>query len=527
MEDTESLVGHDLGNYHIIDEIARGGMATVYRATQASMKREVAIKVLPRSLTHDPTFMERFHREVEVISGLQHPHILPVYDSGAYNAMPYIVMAFLRGGTLADLIRKGPMDLSEAYKILEQVADALDYAHTQGIIHRDFKPGNVLLDERGNTYLADFGLAKVSESSMQITGTSILGTPTYMAPEQAESGPLTSTADVYAVGVTLFQMLTGRVPFEAQTPLGVLMAHATKPVPNILEARPDLPEDVQTILDKAMAKSTSERYPTPGTIAQALGSLLKTGTIETRESQTVAPDVPDGLIMTNMLGQVIFVDSHCLKLLKRHHHEARTIIGKALYEVLSISADVAAQLIDEVTQTGQIEGMPLQIKDAHEALLDVICGVVATYDDKKKLVGMDITLHPVVTAGQQLVIDFETMEEHLDSMEESALEVYFKAQIRTLRDLLTQWGGRRVGENLEAIINETAQRNVWALTMKDGDLSMHLRRTDVDVYRALLAKAVAYAHSVIGEKIVKREMETTDKRIDPRILDFVRELGMR
>lgn len=527
MEENESLVGHNLGNYHIIDEIARGGMATVYRATQASMKREVAIKVLPRSLTHDPTFMERFSREVQIISGLQHPHILPVYDSGAYQSMPYIVMAYLRGGTLADLIRKGPMELSEVYRIIEQVADALDYAHSQGIIHRDFKPGNVLLDDRGNTYLADFGLAKVSETSMQITGTSILGTPTYMAPEQAEPGPLTAGADVYAIGVTLFQMLTGRVPYEAQTPLGVLMAHATKPIPNVLEARPDLPEDIQYIIDKALAKSIEERYPTPGAVAAALGALLKTGTVETRESQAVGQEALDGLMMTNMLGQVIFIDGNGLKLLKRHHHEARTIIGKGLAEVLGVAAEEVQHFIQEVNKSGRVDQLPLQVKDAHGATINVHCTGVATYDDKKQLVGIDVTLHPVASAGQMLLIDFETMEEHLDSTEESAIETYFRSQMRTLRELLVQWGGRRVGENLEAIINETAQRNVWAVTMRGGDLSLHLRRTDVDVYRALSAKAIAYAYSVIGQKIVDRELEANDKRVDPRILAFVKELGIR
>src|SRR5258708_22110153 len=178
------------------------------------MGREVGMKVLASTVMHESNFSERFHREVDIISRLQHPHILPVYDFGEQDEMPYIVMAYIRGGTLSEKIKQqGPLSLSEVVRITRQTADALDYAHSLGIIHRDFKPSNVLLDERGNTYLADFGLAKLTEAQQQITGTAMLGTPAYMAPEQASSSDLTPAADVYAMGITVFQMLTGRVPF--------------------------------------------------------------------------------------------------------------------------------------------------------------------------------------------------------------------------------------------------------------------------------------------------------------------------
>jgi serine/threonine-protein kinase len=251
------LVGQRLGQYEILEQIAKGGMATVYRARQHSVRRDVAIKILPAAMTHDETFLERFYREVEIVARLQHPHILPVYDFGEQDGMPYIVMAYLSGGTLADVIRRGPMNPREVVPMVRQIGDALDYAHGKGIIHRDFKPGNILLDEQGNTYLADFGLSKISEMPSVITGTTLLGTPAYMAPEQTEPGEVTHTVDVYALGVTVFQMLTGQVPYDGTTPMIILMAHLKQPIPNILTLRADLPDAVQMVISNALAKDLS------------------------------------------------------------------------------------------------------------------------------------------------------------------------------------------------------------------------------------------------------------------------------
>ena len=303
------LVGQNLGQYEIVEEIARGGMATVYRARQKSIGRDVAIKVLPAKFTHDKTFIERFNREVEVISQLQHPHILPIYDFGEYEEMPYIVMAYIAGGTLTDRIVNGPIPPAEVARMVHQIADALDFAHSRGIVHRDFKPGNVLLDERGNTYLADFGLAKITESSSDITGTMIIGTPDYMAPEQARSGDITGSVDVYALGVTIYQMLTGQAPYEAPTAAGLLVAHITEPIPDIRVSRPDLPDVVQTVVEQSLAKEPEKRYASSGVLAidleKALANKLDT------PSDDDAVVIP-ALLMTNMLGHVIFVDNQCL-----------------------------------------------------------------------------------------------------------------------------------------------------------------------------------------------------------------------
>lgn len=269
---SDSLSGYTFGQYLIGEEIGRGGMATVYRAEQTSIGRTVAIKVMPHHFLHDPSFLERFRREVQVIARLQHPRILPIYDYGQYEGMPYIVMAYMPGGTLAGRIANGPMALDLIVKIVDQVAEALDHAHANGVIHRDFKPSNVLLDANDNAHLADFGIAKINEATMELTGSAIVGTPAYMAPEMSDRGEVTPAVDVYALGVTLYQMLTGQYPFQGETPIRVLLAHATEPVPDVREIRPELPESVAEVVRRAMAKDPADRYQSASELAEALRS---------------------------------------------------------------------------------------------------------------------------------------------------------------------------------------------------------------------------------------------------------------
>ncbi len=271
------LIGQTIGQYEIIRELGRGGMATVYLARQKSIGRTVAIKVIPPNFTHDETFMQRFEREVQVISKLQHPRVLPVYDYGEYNRRPYIVMAHMSGGTLADRMAAGPMPLDEILRMVEQIAEGLDHAHLKGVIHRDFKPSNVLLDEHGNAHLADFGIAKISESTIQLTGTGIVGTPAYMAPEMASSAKTTPQADIYALGVTLFQMLTGSYPFSGETPLSVLLAHVNEPVPDVSMIRPELSPQIAAVVNRAMAKDPADRFQTAGELAAALRRAVEAG----------------------------------------------------------------------------------------------------------------------------------------------------------------------------------------------------------------------------------------------------------
>lgn len=264
------LAGRTFGQYEIIRKLGDGGMASVYLARQQSIGRLVAVKVLPAHFLHDSSFMQRFETEVKIAADLQHPRVLPVYDFGLLDGQPFIVMAYMAGGTLADRIQQGPMPLEDIVRITGQVAEGLDHAHARGVVHRDFKPSNVLLDENGNAYLADFGIAKISESTANLTGSGVVGTPAYMAPEMGSEGVVAPSVDIYALGVTLFQMLTGQYPYSGETPLSVMMAHVTKPIPDVRQLRPDLPHALVQVLERVLAKSPGDRYPTAGALAESL-----------------------------------------------------------------------------------------------------------------------------------------------------------------------------------------------------------------------------------------------------------------
>ena len=285
----DDLIGKQIGQYEIIDEIGRGGMATVYRARQKSMNRTVAIKVLPRHLLHDPGFFERFEREVDVIAHLEHPHILPTYDYGQSDNVPYIVMRFLGGGSLERMIKSGSVSPDTIDKPLRQIAQALDYAHQQGVIHRDIKPGNIMLDEAGNAYLSDFGIARVLGSEM--TGSMIIGTPAYMSPEQANGIPIDGRADIYALGVVLFELLTGEEPHRADTPMAVLLKHINEPIPPLRNYRDDIPDPIEDVIMKATAKSPEDRFASASEMAQAYTSALR-GEPASFEKPTNAKSTP-------------------------------------------------------------------------------------------------------------------------------------------------------------------------------------------------------------------------------------------
>ncbi len=269
----DDLIGQTLGQYEILEEIGRGGMATVYRARQLSINRVVAVKVLPRNLLHDPGFFERFEREVDVVAHLEHPHILPIYDYGKADGVPYIAMRYLAGGSLAQWVRRGLPRLEELDRPLTQVAQALDYAHQQGVIHRDIKPGNIMLDENGNAYLSDFGIARVLGSNL--TGSAIIGTPAYMSPEQAHGLPLDARSDIYALGIVLFEMITGREPYQAETPMALLLKHINEPIPPISQFRQGVPPAVEAVIGRATAKDPNTRYASAGEMAHDFSEALR------------------------------------------------------------------------------------------------------------------------------------------------------------------------------------------------------------------------------------------------------------
>ncbi len=208
-----------------------------------------------------------------MIAHLEHPHILPIYDYGEVDGMPYIAMRYLAGGSMAQWIRRGLPPLDRLAKPMEQIASALDYAHQQGVIHRDLKPGNILLDENDNAYLSDFGIARVLDSNL--TGSAIIGTPAYMSPEQANGLPLDARSDIYSLGVVLFELVTGREPFEAETPVALLLKHINEPMPSARSVRPDLPLAAEAVIAKATAKRPDDRYASGTDLAAAFTKALR------------------------------------------------------------------------------------------------------------------------------------------------------------------------------------------------------------------------------------------------------------
>jgi len=301
------LSGKSLGQYQIIEPIGSGGTAQIYRAYQASVKRDVVVKVLSPSFRDEPGFVERFAQEVDVIAHLQHPHIIQVYDFGEQDGDVYIVMAYMRGGTLADLIEKsqGGLPDEETLRLFSLIAKGLDYAHAKGIVHRDLKPNNILMDEDGNPYLADFGLAKFTEGRIELTNTMMTGTAAYMAPEIAREGKSTKRADIYALGIILFEMLTGELPYQGTTPYKILSAHINQPIPRLHEIRPDLPEAVQEVISTAIAKDPVNRYPTAEGMASALKSAMSAQTTSAVIEETKPENKQNTTIQSKWLFPVV------------------------------------------------------------------------------------------------------------------------------------------------------------------------------------------------------------------------------
>jgi hypothetical protein len=265
-----------IGRYKIKRELGRGGMATVFLAYDPSFEREVAVKVLPALFLDDPSLRARFEREAKMIAMLEHPAIVPVYDLGEEAGQPYIVMRYMSGGSLADRLKKGALSLEETCTIISRMAPALDAAHSRDIVHRDIKPGNVLFDQYGNAFLSDFGIARLGEAGgTTLTGESIVGTPAYMSPEQVQADKtIDGRSDIYALGVLVYQMLTGQVPYQADTPARVMLMHILEPVPNILERKAGLPTGCEQLIAHAMAKSPTDRFQTTALLAEGLEALV-------------------------------------------------------------------------------------------------------------------------------------------------------------------------------------------------------------------------------------------------------------
>ena len=261
-----------IGRYEIESELAQGGMGIIILAKDPYIQRQVVVKVLMYNHTLDGVYRDYFQNEAEVIAALEHPCIVPIYDFGWNGQQPYIVMRYMSGGSLQQKADKGGVKTTEIGRILKRVADALDAAHARGIVHRDIKPSNILFDSSGEAFLSDFGIAK-SKFIVDNEGEWLVGTPAYMSPEQALGKRVDGRSDVYALGVVLYRLLAGRLPFTGSSDTSLINAHTEMPIPDIRVIRENIPAVWQEVVAKAMAKDPKDRYATAGDFARDVNEV--------------------------------------------------------------------------------------------------------------------------------------------------------------------------------------------------------------------------------------------------------------
>ncbi|MEX0788518.1 MAG: protein kinase [Anaerolineales bacterium] len=274
-------IGENVGPYRIVEQLGQGGMASVFKAYHAALDRYVALKVLHPAFLEDPNFLARFQREARVVARLEHPNIVPVYDFADHAGQPYLVMKYIEGETLKANLSRGPLAKSEGLRIVETVGGALSYAHSQRVLHRDIKPSNILLAPDGGIYLADFGLARIAQAGEStLSNDMLLGTPQYISPEQARGERnLDEGTDIYSFGVVLYEMVVGRVPFSADTPFSIIHDHIYTPLPMPRSVNPKVPEEVQRVLLKALAKDRGDRFGSVEEMVKAFRTTLGGGAL--------------------------------------------------------------------------------------------------------------------------------------------------------------------------------------------------------------------------------------------------------
>ncbi|MCL5952819.1 MAG: protein kinase [Chloroflexi bacterium] len=267
--------GDVVGSYRIIECIGQGGMATIYRAHQESLDRDVALKVIHPALMNDESFRIRLNREASIVAKLNHPNIIPIYDYGQSNGIPFLVMRYVEGNTLKGLLKERRLETGRILEIAHSVGGALAYAHSHDVLHRDVKPSNILIDLEGNVFLGDFGLARLTYSGETTASRDMLiGSPYYISPEQAKGDSVDARSDIYSFGIVLFEMFTGNVPFSCDTPYATVLAHINDPLPCARTFNPEAPLPVEKVLEKALAKDREDRYATVDQMLLALENAL-------------------------------------------------------------------------------------------------------------------------------------------------------------------------------------------------------------------------------------------------------------
>jgi len=300
-----NLTGQTIGRYYILEQLGEGGMATVYKAFDTRLEREVAVKVIRKGAFPAEQFervLKRFERESRALARLSHPNIVKVLDYGEHEGTPYLVLEYIRGGTLREQIKRRPLPWQQAIRYLLPVARALHYAHRQGVVHRDVKPSNILIDEEGLSLLSDFGIAKLLEGNdaATLTGTGLgLGTPEYMAPEQW-TGSASPRSDIYSLGVVLYEAVCGRRPYQADTPAALLLKQATEAPPRPGRFVAGLPLEIEKVLMRSLAHAPAQRYPDTDAMARALEKLLEDKPVTHARSSPPQPKRPVKISLPNI-----------------------------------------------------------------------------------------------------------------------------------------------------------------------------------------------------------------------------------
>jgi len=287
-----TVAGNKYGKYIIIERLGAGGNAIVFKAYDHDFDRFVALKVLPAQYSKEASFRQRFKQEARALAMLEHLHILPVYDFGQQDDDAYLVMRLMESGSLHQWLAEDRFDLNDVIRLTGQIADALDYAHRNGVLHRDVKPANVLMDDEGNGFLSDFGIARILESNLRLTGGNIIGTPAYLSPEQCKgSNVIDGRADQYALGIMLYQMVTGNLPFLEVNAMQIILAQVNKTPPPPTNFKPELPELAEGVILKALSKKPEDRFPNCNALAEAFENAVAGSGLRINSSKHLPEDL--------------------------------------------------------------------------------------------------------------------------------------------------------------------------------------------------------------------------------------------